>query len=142
MVLNLISESLEQIGFSVSQRSLSRDGKKAVGYQHDSHRAVLRLPAKKAVLLRDALQEQVDKKIVDVNTISSLLGVWLFGALLNRNLLAIPNNIFQLIEENRDRHIRWWPAARDELAAMARAIPFIEHSMKIKPLPYLFATDA
>ena len=46
MILNLIAGSLEEIGFSVSQRSLSKDMEKAVGYQHDSYRAALRLPEK------------------------------------------------------------------------------------------------
>ena len=51
---------------------------------------------KKVALLKQYIDEQVAQNIVNVDVITSLVGIWLYGSLLSRNILPIPHDIFSL----------------------------------------------
>ena len=70
------------------------------------------------------------------------LGVWIWGALLRRELLSIPHAIFGFIEQHRERHTRWWPSARHEARLMAWATCFMAYEASAPLCPVVFATDA
>ena len=47
--------------------------------------------------------------------LSTLLGIWIWGALLNRNLLSIPRDVFKLVERGQGATLTWWRNARREV---------------------------
>ena len=102
----------------------------------------LQFPLDKTLLLQKAMQEQAGMRRVSVDTIASIVGIWLYGALLDRSLMSIPNNIFQFIHVHRGRVVAWWPSAREELIAMSRAAPLMKHQLDCHLSNLVFATDA
>ncbi len=141
-LLDLTVGGLESIGFKVTQQFRSGSLDKVVGYEVVSCPAEFRLPVKKMVLLRASLNLISHARLVDVDVLHSLLGMWIFGALLRRELLSIPQVIFRFIEEKAGLVTTWWPAARDEARAMAVAVPLMVCHVGSPILPWLFSTDA
>ena len=113
-----------------------------VGYEVVGHPAEFRLPVKKMVLLRSALMFAVNQNLVSAAVLRSLLGMWIFGALLRRDLLSIPHAVFRFIEKNEDQVVNWWPVAREEVKAMAHVVPLMGCHVGAPILGWLFSTDA
>lgn len=141
-LLGVTVEALERLGFTVSQQSRSGELTKVVGYELIQSPAIFRLPVNKMVLLRLALLELADRRWVQVRTLRSVVGVWIFGALLCRDLLSIPHSIFQFMTEYEDSLAEWWPSARREARMMARVTGLMQCHVGSAILPWLFATDA
>ena len=59
----------------------------------------LSMPREKARLLREAFRWAVSQTIVCTKMLSALVGLWIFGALLRRELLSVPYDIFKFIEK-------------------------------------------
>ena len=93
---------LEAIGFQVSQQVLSGELEKVVGYEVVHKPAQFRYPLKKAAMLQMALRGLAGQKKVAVNTLRSLVGMWIFGSLLKRELLSIPHALFHFMDEFED----------------------------------------
>jgi hypothetical protein len=72
----------------------------------------------------------------------SVLGVWIWAALVNRPLLLIPSAVFSLIAQHEGRVLRWWPSVRREVVMMKQMIPFLTARLNRQMAPYVFATDA
>ena len=64
------------------------------------------------------------------------------GALLHRELLAIPHAFFGFLENNEGKVTPLWPTARRELQCICRLVPLIYCDLACPLLPILFATDA
>lgn len=137
-----VVQGLEGIGFEVSQQAKSCDMEKVVGYEIVKTPAMFRLPTRKQVLLRDALRELAGRPSVNINILRSLIGVWIFGALLRRELLSIPHSIFHFMDEFHGKTVVWWESARAEVRAMANLVCFMSCHVGSKWCPWLFATDS
>ena len=87
----------------------------------------LALPLKKMLLLQESMRYIVSQATVDVRTLSSLVGLWIWGALLRRDLLAIPKEIFRFMSRNENRRVRWWRTVRGEVVASTFDEPPARH---------------
>ena len=70
-----------------------------------------------------------------------LLGIWLFGALLRRELLSVAFHIFHFVDTDL-LFRRWWKTARFEFLVMANLVPFIYSDVGAPASPIVFASDA
>ncbi len=122
-LLDMTVAGLGAVGFQLTQQSRDGELDKVVGYEVVSKPAAFRLPKKKMVMLRAALMFLAEQQTVSVAVLRSLLGMWIFGALLRRDLLSIPHGVFRFIERYEDQVVSWWPVARSEVRAMAHVIP-------------------
>ena len=77
-----------------------------------------------------------------MNTLRALLGIWLWLALLRRELFSIPQNIFKLIDTCADTTVNWWPSARRETVAMARSVLAMYADVGAPVPNVMMATDA
>jgi len=141
-LLDLTVGGLEEVGFKVTQQFRSGSLDKVVGYKVVQSPAEFRLRVKKMVLLRASLTQLSHSQKVDVRVLHSLVGMWIFGALLRIELLSIPQVIFRFIEEKAGMVCAWWPAAREEARAMAVAVPLMVCHVGSPILSWLFSTDA
>ena len=142
VLLERTVEGLESVGFGVTQQVRSSQIEKVVGHEVVSAPAQFRLPLRKMVLLRQSLLEMAGQSKVSVDTLRSLVGMWIFGSLLRRELLSIPHSIFHFMEEFDGEVAPWWESARCEARAMARLTPLMVLHLGSKILPMMFGTDA
>ena len=141
----LMSETvagLEAVGFKVSQQNKSGEVEKVVGYEVVNKPAEFRLPLRKMALLQIAMMGLAGQKFVSIDVLRSLVGMWIFGSLLRRELLSIPHSVFKFMEEHDGMVVAWWQSARDEVRAMARVTSLMVCQVGSPLLPWLFATDA
>ena len=89
-VLDAVVGGLEEVDFEVSQQSRNSELTKVLGYEVQRHPALFRFPGKKMALLREAMFKEAEKRMADLVILRSLVGVWIHGALLRRDLLCIP----------------------------------------------------
>jgi len=135
-------DALEETGFDVSTRETDETLDKIVGYAVQRKPATFRLPGRKSSLLKVSLLELAAQRQVHTGVLRSLLGIWLFGGLLKRELLSIPHALFHFIDRHEDTVVRWWESARRETVALAHSVAFFELRLGSKLLPMMFATDA
>eukprot|EP00959_Pyramimonas_sp_CCMP1952_P005305 111747-Pyramimonas_sp.AAC.1 len=76
------ADDLVELGFKVADRRESNEMDKVVGYEIQQHPARLRLPAPKAAALCEAMLYLERRPWVSLDAVSSLLGVWVWAALL------------------------------------------------------------
>ncbi len=141
-LMHATADELENLGFMVSDRMESAALDTVVGYQVVKQPPGLRYPLAKAVRLAAALSWMVSGAFVHVETLRALVGVWMFGALLRRELLSIPGHVFAFIERHKTGTHRWWPSARREVKCMATLRPFMRIRFDTPAATTLFATDA
>ena len=141
-VLSAVVAGLEEVGFGVSQQERDDVVEKVVGYEVVRCPASFRLPTKKMVLLRDAMLYVASKRMVSGRVLRALVGIWVFGALLRRELLSIPHALFHFLEVAEEQEVEWWSSARAECIAMARVVPLMSCHVGAPVLQWLFATDA
>jgi hypothetical protein len=141
-LLHHVADGLELAGFDVSDRQQDSELSKIIGYTAIRDPARFQLPGIKLALLRQALLEQVGCHYVDVEVIRSLVGNWLFAALLRRDVLCIPHCLFKFMDTFEGQRTAWWGEARDELKAMAYVTPLLYFDMAGKFAPAFYATDA
>ena len=68
--------------------------------------------------------------------------MWIHGALLRRELLSIPRDIFKFLDWGGGRRCIWWKGARREAVAMAEAVAFMHADVCAPMAPVIFASDA
>ena len=51
-----------------------------------------------------------NRKYVDVLILRSVVGLWVWGALLFRDLLSIPAIIFRFMDQYEGQVTPWWPS--------------------------------
>ena len=136
------ADALVSAGFVVDNRELDGTLQKIVGYEPQRSPARLSVPARKAVLMVDALRHLVMQKKVVVNQVRAVLGVWIWGALLRRELLAIPQSIFSFCDRFAGSECDWWPSARREAEWMASMCGAMYADLGAPVADTVFATDA
>ena len=141
-LMKMSADGLEQTGFRVDDRTPCREMTKTLGYEVDLREGTMSLPLKKMLLLQESLRFLVSQSSVDVRTLSTLVGLWIWGALLKRDLLSIPQVIFRFMSAHENSRARWWRAAQREAATMAEAVLFMKVRLVDPVAPTLFATDA
>eukprot|EP00972_Heterocapsa_arctica_P045642 6737244-Heterocapsa_arctica.AAC.1 len=94
----MAADSLTAFGFTVTDRTLSKDMKNIVGYEVISSPPGLRMPQSKAFQQQQAMLWCCSLPRVQVPVVHSLLGMWIFGALLRRELLGAAQHIFRFVE--------------------------------------------
>ena len=141
-VMHRCADALEAAGFHVPDRVSDGSVAKIIGYEPQSRPARLLLPSARAVLLIDALRQLARQQPVEVDQVRSLLGVWIWGALLKRELLSVPQSLFQFVDKFAGRRVDWWPTARRELLCMASLVQAMYADLGAKLTPTVFATDA
>lgn len=141
-MLDHITGGLERIGFQVTQQFRANQLEKVVGYEIVQSPATFRLPVKKMALLREALVGLAGQACVHIDILRSLVGIWIFGALLRRELLSIPHVVFHFMEENEGKVVEWWHSARLEVRAMGFVTGLMECSVGSPIWQVCFGTDA
>ena len=142
LAMEATAEELEAIGFLVNDRRSGADVVKAVGYEPRASPAALLIPAKKAAQTYDSLKLLTARIRVHVDTLRSVIGVWVWEGLLTRDVLSIAHNIFNFMTRFEGRTVTWWPSARQEANAIADFLIYVECDLGAPLPPMLFATDA
>ncbi|MDP7304321.1 MAG: hypothetical protein QGG09_14545, partial [Pirellulaceae bacterium] len=136
------ADALERVGFEVNDRRESQPVVKLIGYESVRRPPTLRFLLEKGVRLERAMGWLACCQFVFVDAVSSLLGIWIHGALLRRDLLSIGNHIFLFVEKHRGQRVKWWPSARVEFLTMSRCIPLMSVSLASPRARTVFASDA
>jgi hypothetical protein len=113
-----------------------------VGYTVQRHPVVVRFPLVKGAMPQDATRQVARRHLVATSIARSLLGIWIWGALLKREHLSIPHAIFRFIDQNQDATVLWWPSVRAGFFAMASVIPALSADVGARLAPVVFASDA
>jgi len=140
--MQTVAEALEEIGFVVPERQGSEVSvKKMVGYDLDL-RARWSLPAQKAEDLRTSLLWLAAARQVDTRLLHSLVGVWVWAALLARRWLSVPSAVFKFLEKYPSLRVPWWASARREVVVMAHVTATLYYDMSKPVSPWVLASDA
>ena len=62
---------------------------KTLGYAVDSVEGTMSLPLDKMLLLQESMRYLVSQCVIDVGVLSTLIGMWIWGSLLRRDLLSV-----------------------------------------------------
>ena len=141
-LLPMAVEGLENIGFVVSDQLPDCELERIVGYVPVRKPAELRLPEAKGVHLSEGLRWTASCRMVHTGVLRALTGVWIWGALLRRELLCIPHAVFRFMDAFPDQLVSWWPSARREVECMAAAVPLMVARLGAPLADTVFATDA
>ena len=136
------AEALVGAGFKVTDRREAAPEQRIVGYIVEESPARLVAPALKALQIRGALLHMTQQRFVHVDTLRALLGVWLWLALLRRELLSIPQKVFSFVNRCQGMTLAWWPTARRETLAMAKAVLAFYADVGSPAAPTMMASDA
>lgn len=136
------ADSLEAAGFVVPDRRSDADVGKLVGYEAERSPARLRLPLRKAAVLAKAMLHISRCPTLECEQLRAVIGVWVWAALLRRDVLAAPATVFERLETHEGRRARLWPSVRRELRAMASLLRITEANLGARLPGVIFATDA
>lgn len=116
----ILAEAFEEAGYYVpaDERVTSDRVEKVVGYRPISCPAALTHPHKKLFPLEASLTELSRCRLVDVEVLRALVGIYNFGALLNRVLMSIPLSINRMCHLCEGQKVRMWPSVRREIPAL------------------------
>ena len=141
-LMQAVAENYEDKGFIVPERVSAKEVVKVVGFEIDSNRGEFRLPLKKQILLHDALLHTATQGAVDVEVLRMLVGVWMHGAQLNRDLMSLPFVVYHFMEVFENEFARLWPSVKRELIAMARSVVFMRCDISRAFSNIIWASDA
>jgi hypothetical protein len=68
--------------------------------------------------------------------------VWVWAALLRRDVLCIPHLLFKFLDESDGAVVQWWASVRRDVLAMASILPLVYADLGAPLAPAIFATDA
>jgi hypothetical protein len=140
--MHFCADALERAGFHVTDREGDAALSKIIGYEICRFPARLRVPAERGALLQDAMLFMVSCAYVSADALRSVLGTWIWAALLKREALSIPFFIFDFCNKCAGQRVRWWPRVRDEVRSMAHVIPHLTAEVGSPLCDVVFATDA
>ena len=83
------AEALESIGFVIKDRQRDADFEKMVGYEIIKSPPTVQVPTAKGILLVESLLWLAAWPTVDVELLRSVVGVWIWAALVRRSLLSV-----------------------------------------------------
>ena len=135
LLVETTANGLQETGFMVKSRTRAQEMKTSLGY--DIHGALGRVsyPLDRAHLLRESLLWMSSQAAVSTHVLASVVGMWIHGALLRRELLSIPRDIFKFLDWGGGRRCIWWKGARREAVAMAEAVAFMHADVCVRPWP-------
>ena len=116
------AEGLEDIGFRVGTKTVAQECLKIVGYEVERSPARLRLPAFKALLLYRVMRHLAAQLEVDTGLVRSAQGVWVWAAMLRRDVLSAAFHVFFFVQFFDGARAQWWKLARLEFNVMAGLI--------------------
>jgi hypothetical protein len=140
--MQTIAEQMELGGFLVPDRQVGSELKKVVGYEPLCKLNRFGLPSRKLVFLYESLLTVARYREVDSEVVRALLGIWLHGAQLRRELMAIPFHVFRFVDVNANLTVPLWPSVRVELINMAHCLPLMFLDLGLKLPQVLLASDA
>jgi len=141
-MLDEIVGQWREVGFTVNDVRKDAEVDKVVGYVVSRSPARLQLPLSKVIDLWEGLAAVLRMLWAPMPLVATLTGIWVWGALLRREVLAIPFLLFKQLEYDEGRVVRLWPGVRAELRAMQRALPLMFLDLGAPMARALFATDA
>ena len=141
-LVHQVADALEDVGFVVKDRREHGLIDRIVGYEIETSPARVRVPRRKAALLYEALKAMTEREWVHLDHLASVMGVWIWAALLARHWLSAPQHLFQFTRQEGPRWRRWWPSARREAVAMQRGVMGLYADLGAPLLPLVFASDA
>ena len=136
------AKALEDVGFVIKEVVPDSELERVVGYAPERSPPALGMRPSKAAQLEGALRFLSQRRFVDLEQLRSLVGVWLWAALLCRETLSIPHAIFRMLESDGPRARAMWPSVSSELSAMARAVPFLRTDLGRPVSHTILASDA
>ena len=139
--MEFAADALEKNGFVVPDRQRASELLEVVGYEVVREPAMLRYPMRKSALLQKAMRWAVSVPEPQLSVVRSLLGVWLFGAMLRRELLSVAFHLFHFVESELEWR-PWWRSARQEFLVMAHLVPFMHIDVGTPASEVAFASDA
>jgi len=141
--MHQVADAWESAGFVVDERREPVELDKVVGYAVTRQPPELRLPANRLQELYVRLTFLMLAQVVDRALLEATLGVWVWGAILRRELLSVPRSVYhQLDRDDGGPTLRLWASTRRELRAMRDLLPLMAMRPGSKPGPWIFATDA
>ena len=141
-LMHAASDSLESAGFIVKDRQEVGDVEQFVGYVIRESPARIELPPQRALMIRESLYALADDNWVRTDILHTLVGVWIWAALLRRDALSIPQHIFRFLEQFPKQRVAWWKSARRECRAMGAVVPMLFADVGAPLQPLMWATDA
>ncbi len=140
-LMDFSADALEEKGFVVTDRQHCDQLLKAVGYEVLNKPALLRYPVLKGAMLQKAMRWVASMERPQLSVVRSLLGIWLFGALLRRELLSAAFRIFHFVESDLERR-SWWRSARHEFLVMSHLVAFMHIDVGTRASGIVLASDA
>ena len=141
-LMESVADEWELTGFVVPERCRAEPDMKVVGYRASRWPPGLKLDPEKAWKLRESLGWLLQAPWVDVELLRAVVGTWLWGALLRRELLALPHAVFGFMNKCEGMVVRWWPSARREVRVMQQLIPAMCCDLSKPSAPLVFSSDA
>jgi hypothetical protein len=137
-----ISTAMEAVGFLVPDRQTSDVIYKAVGYALKQDIGRVQLPADKLYPLYDALAMSARQARLDVEILSRMVGLYMFGAQLRRELMSVPHACYKMISDLETGQHKNWKTVQNELAVMSGLLPLCFHALNWPASKVLWAADA
>lgn len=91
-LMHSIADVADQLGLSTPGGQGFGDVTKVLGYEPVHRPARLQLTSQRLGMLCEALLFTVSRAWVDVRLLHCLSSIWIWAALLNRSLLAVPHS--------------------------------------------------
>ena len=142
LVMSVIADEMESWGFLVPERYSSDNVEKAVGYSICGRSGRFGMVPKKVHQLRTCLLGMAKQHYCDSEVIRCLLGVFMFGAQLRRELMSLPHSLYRFIDLYPCQVAKLWKSARRELICMAHLLPFMFTRSSQDLSRLVFASDA
>ena len=143
-LMEAIANGMERWGFLVPDRQPHGVLEKAVGYAILSGRGRGRftLPIKKCLQLRCVFFGLAAKRFINTEVLKCILGIYMFGAQLRRDLMPIPHASYKLVDVHPYATVTLWNTVRAELVLMGNLLPLM-FADTATPIPqYVCASDA
>ena len=118
------------------------DGVDCLGLQLTGKQRTFGLSASKICNLINSTQAILDRGCVSGSELSSLLGKWVWAALVCRPALAIFGASYKFIAVANNREFEIWPSVRAELQAIIDIAPLLTVNLSCSWSPIAVATDA
>ena len=144
VLLDAAVAELRLLGFVVNDIRPDGHTDKIVGFSPGVRRPTLELPANKLSLMWSAMGTTAAMKAVPVRLVATLLGMWVWAALVRREVLAVPFHIFAFVRafEGIGGNVWWWPSALREWKAMRALLPTLWVDLGLPLASTIFASDA
>ena len=141
-VMMRLAAAWEETGFLVPERVAADASTRVVGYQFAADPPTLSVDPDRGALMQDSLAWLLEVPWVDIELLRGVVGVWIWGALLKRELLSIPHAVFKFMDQYEGRVVPWWPSARREVRVMQWLVPAMRADLGAPAARMVFSTDA